>query len=339
MTALPPATTGVDVALLVFSGLNHDEQDEALGRMQHARALRDAAGESQKARCLRSLQAVAERLGGVPGVEDYKRVSRDLISEGEDVETFARLYKHFENNWARAREVLELADTTTEKRIDAFFRNRRVAKVWRFSEPALREAVTQASERYGRPPSVAEFESWREHQMELAQARGEYGFHLPSSSPFRRRYGTWEKALLHFGYTPAEVELRLDNRGEFKPFDPDANLPADLPVCELAHLHVAGLPLENEQVKRLRAAWAELPRRSRYILTSRLGLGVKPLTLKETGQPLGSSDSHISRLHLVTLAALAANAAGDRRDRPEPETLHEPVVETLRALARIPPAT
>jgi hypothetical protein len=37
------ATTGVDVALVVFSALSREEQDEAYERMGHARALRDAA--------------------------------------------------------------------------------------------------------------------------------------------------------------------------------------------------------------------------------------------------------------------------------------------------------
>ncbi len=288
------------------------------------------------ARCVRSLRRVAEHVGHAPAVDEYKQASTELRAAGEDVETFARLYKHFEHNWSRVREALELADTTTARRIDARFRDRKVGKVWRFTEDQLRDAVTAASTNYGRPPTVAEFEWWREQQLELAKARGDDALQLPSSSPFRRRFQTWEKALLHFGYTPEEIELRLDARVEFQSFDADAGLPDGLPIAELAPLHAVGLPLSDEQIARVREAWLSLPRRSRYVLTVRLGLGTEARTLASAAKPLGLHLSRIRQLHVLALDSLAQAAAGDERGRPDPTTLSEGVEATLRALAHLP---
>jgi hypothetical protein len=57
---------------------------------------------------------------------------------------------------------------------------------------------------------VAEFEWWRDRELELARAEGNAALHLPSPSPYRRRWGSWEAALLHFGYTPDQVAERLE---------------------------------------------------------------------------------------------------------------------------------
>ncbi len=93
-----------------------------------------------------------------------------------------------------------------------------VGKVCRYSEdwPRAREALTHALRdtlavcvtHYRRPPLVSEFEWWRDHQLELARAQGNDTLHLPSPTPFRRRWGTWEEALLHCGYTPDQVAER-----------------------------------------------------------------------------------------------------------------------------------
>lgn len=285
-------------------------------------------------RCIRSLQQVTERVGHAPSVDEYKQSSAQMRASGEDVETFARLYKHFDGNWSRVREALELSGTTTARRIDARFRYRKVGKVWRFTEGSLRAALTDVTAHYGRPPTVAEFEWWREHQLELAKARGDDALQLPSSSPYRRRYKTWEAALLHFGYTPAEVEQRLDARTEFKSFDADAHLPEGLPIAELAPVHAGGLSLTDEQLQRVRAAYEALPRRSRYVLTARLGLGIEPLTLTLTAKPLGLQRSRIHQLQGLALDSLGQAAAGEGRDRPDLASLRHGVEEALRALAR-----
>jgi hypothetical protein len=62
----------------------------------------------------------------------------------------------------------------------------------------------------GRPPRVAEFEWWRERELQLAKARGDDGLHLPSPSPYRKRWKTWDAALLALGYSPEWIAERLD---------------------------------------------------------------------------------------------------------------------------------
>jgi len=81
--------------------------------------------------------------------------------------------------------------------------------------------------------------------------------------------------------------------------------------------------------------WGRLARRSRYVLTVRLGLGgVEPTSLRVAAEPLAL---HLDRIRLVQLDALGALsrvAAGGRRGKPTPAQLREPVQETLRALAQ-----
>jgi len=140
---------------------------------------------------------------------------------------------------------------------------------------------------------------------------------------------------LHFGYTPEEVELRLDGCVEFKNFDADAGLPDGLPMASLARLHVVGPPLSNKQVARVREAWQALARRSRFVLTVRLGLASQ--TLAQTAKPLGLHLSRVRQLQVLALDSLAQAAAGDERGRPNPMELLDAVEATLRALAK-PPA-
>lgn len=108
------------------------------------------------------------------------------------------------------KEALALSETTTERRIEARFRYRRVGKVWRYNEKMLGETLARCVEHYGRPPLVAEFEWWRDRELELARAEGNDALHLPSPHPYRRRWGSCEAALLHFGYTPDQVAERLE---------------------------------------------------------------------------------------------------------------------------------
>jgi hypothetical protein len=73
------------------------------------------------------------------------------------VETFARVSKHF-GSWPRAKEVVDLATTTTARSIEARFRDRKLGRVWRFTEERLKTALQECYEHYGDVPSVAEFE-------------------------------------------------------------------------------------------------------------------------------------------------------------------------------------
>jgi hypothetical protein len=202
-----PPTSAVDALTVVFAALPPDEQEEALDRLHELRLDAQAPDESQTGRMIRSIRRVAEVLDYPPSVDEYKTVSRELIESGEDIETFSRLYSHF-RSWPRAHEALLLSETNSTKLIDARFRKRRVGKVWRYTEQALGDTLAACVDYYRRPPLVSEFEWWRDHQLELAAAQGNDNLHLPSPTPYRKRWGTWEKALLHFGYTPEQTAQR-----------------------------------------------------------------------------------------------------------------------------------
>src|SRR5215211_3802844 len=96
-------------------------------------------------------------------------------------------------------------------RIEERFRKRRLGKVWRYSDRTLKETLIQAVEEIGHVPQVAEFDWWRQRQLELASARGDE-LYLPSATPYRRRWRTWAGALRHFGYSEAEIQGRLEPR-------------------------------------------------------------------------------------------------------------------------------
>lgn len=205
------STSAVDTLVIVFVALDNAEQREALERISEQRALRESGGESATARHIRSLRLVADYLGHVPSVDEYKQARRELSEAGHEVESFNRMLRHF-GSWRRAKEALGMAETSSAQRIDARYRHRRVGKVWRFTEATLRDAMAQAVEYYGRPPLVSEYDWWRDRALELALAEGNDALHIPSATPYRRRWGTWEAALLHFGYTSDQLAERLEQQ-------------------------------------------------------------------------------------------------------------------------------
>lgn len=338
-------TNATDIVLAAYNALSEEERDEAFERIRERRVLAAAGEEPDAARFVRSLRRVAEYVGH-PDETDlsvgvYKQASAELIAAGEDIETFGRIYGHY-GSWPRAREALELSETNTVRRIEARFRYRKVGKVWRYSEPMMRDALVRCIAHCAtlekrdtpRGVSVAEFEHWRDRELELAQARGDDDFHLPSSSPYRRRWKSWEASLLHFGYTPEQVAARLERGGSLAVRGEPA-IPEGLPVATLAAAGDASrdLPLTPGQVARVRGAYEALPARSRHVLTARLGLGVPEIGVRSVTDLLGLHATRIRQLQLSAIDSLADAAAGDGRARPVPESLRERVVATLRLLA------
>ncbi len=281
---------------------------------------------------LRSLRRVAEELGFAPGVDDYREVSAALRAAGEDVASFNTLYRYFDRSWPRVREALDLSETNSARKLEWRFNNRKTGKTWRYTHDTLRDVLRQAAEHWGRPPSVAEFEWWRERQLALGRSTGSEHFHLPSSTPYRRRWGTWEAALLHFGYTPEEVAERLEQTP--RAFFPDAGLPDGLPVADVPGRYPEAIPLSRAEYQLLRRAWDDLPRRSRYVLTVRLGLGLPAITLRESAAPLRC---HLSSVHNIQNAAInaLAEAVGFKKGRDLTEVVLA-VRETLERSARLP---
>ena len=329
------STSGPDIVVAAYLALGEEEQEQAFERLHRLRVEKQAGSDSEAARFIRAMQRVAEELGHVPTIDEYKATQARLAADGEPVESFARLYKYFSNSWPRATEALQLSEVTTTERIEARFRERRIGKVWRYTEELLRETLMQAAEHWGRPPSTQEFMWWRARELERGAASGDGPAFLPSTNPYRQRFGTWEAALLHFGFTPEQAALRLE--GKIQPHNKNADpyMPEGLPVAELRAPNGENLPLADEQLQRMLGEWNRLARRSRYVLTVRLGLGdVEPITLREAGEPLGLSLQSIRRIQLDAIGALARAAAGGRRKKPTPTQLREPVQRTLRALAK-----
>jgi len=86
-------------------------------------------------------------------------------------------------------------------------RRSRLAKVDRYTEATLRDTLERCTRDLGRPPLVEEFDEWRLRELKRTRA---HTVLLPSNSPYRRRWGTWERALLHFGFTPEAINERLE---------------------------------------------------------------------------------------------------------------------------------
>jgi hypothetical protein len=202
------STTAPQLLAIAYAALDASEQEDAYALIAKARLKRIAGEDSDTSRLIRSMQRVMERIGHPPTVDEYRSAQIELEAAGEDIAALSQFIRHF-GSWARAKEALALAEVTTPRRIQARFDSRRVDKIWRYSDETLRETVARCAEHYGRVPMVSEFAWWRDRELELARAAGEK-IHLPSASPYRRRWGTWEAALMSFGYSDAAVAQRLE---------------------------------------------------------------------------------------------------------------------------------
>src|SRR5205823_2455485 len=92
-------------------------------------------------------------------------------------------------------------------------------------------------------------------------------------------------------------------RGDALNTKADPYLPEGLPVAEVAAEVPADLALDTDQIERLRGAYEALPRRSRYVLTVRLGLGRPEQTLRGAAQPLALHLDRIRQIQLTTRPA------------------------------------
>lgn len=202
------ATTATDLLVVAFSALAPDEQEEAFAKLADVRLQRLAGEEDETAVYLRSLKRAQEVVGDALSPASYRQARLDLRANGEDVAELNAVIRHF-GSWRQAKEALELADVTTPRKIEARFRSRLVGKVHRYREETLRETLERCAADLGHVPLIIEFEHWRQREVELAKAQGKELF-LPSDSPYRRRWGSWEEALLHFGFTPEAIAERLE---------------------------------------------------------------------------------------------------------------------------------
>ncbi len=72
-----------------------------------------------------------------------------------------------------------------------------------------------------------------------------------------------------------------------------------------------------DEARRVRECHRSVPRRTRYVLTVRLGLGVERHTLRQAAEPMALHLSRIQQLQLYALDALLhAASAGRKAKRP-----------------------
>jgi hypothetical protein len=200
----------VDLLLVAYERLTVEEQEEAFGRLAEIRLQRIAGHESEFARYLRSMRRAAEHAGRVDlSVDEYRAAYAELKgTQGAEVIEINKVIAFF-GRWTTAKEALDLSSTTTPLKIEARFRSRSVGKVHRYRDDVLEEVLLRCAAEIGHPPLVVEFENWRYRELELAKARGEELW-LPSASPYRRKWRTWEGALAHFGFSADEIASRLE---------------------------------------------------------------------------------------------------------------------------------
>lgn len=201
-------TSGIDLLLVAYLSLRPRERDLVAERVHEEQLSRLAAEESTAASYIRSLRRVREEVGRAPSVDQYRQTRRTLLDRGEEVHEINLLIRHF-GSWRAAKEAFVLSQDETVAKVEARFRARLIGKAHRYREETLRETLADCADDLSHVPLVAEYKAWREREMELGAASGREKF-LPSDSPYRRRYGSWEAALMHFGFTPEAVAARLE---------------------------------------------------------------------------------------------------------------------------------
>lgn len=206
-------TSAVDALLVAARSLDAEERDDLLVALR-AIVEREQAGElGEAARLLEGLRLAAEYAGQPPSPEGYDRTRRELHEQGIELPPRSQIIRRFDT-WRGAKEALGLylspSKLTTPRRIEARFASRRLGKVWRYTDEMLAETMQRAVEHWGRPPRVAEFNHWRERELELARTRGDEHLHLPSPHPYRKRWDNWNAALLALGYAPEWIAERFD---------------------------------------------------------------------------------------------------------------------------------
>ena len=198
-------TASADLLAILFQALQPNEQDAVFARLKELRLLRLAGEGTEMERFIHALRRVQEEVDGEISVGDYRAVQPRLVAAGEKIPPIGQVIKHF-GSWKRAKDALLMSEDETASMIDARFRLRRVGKVHRYREETLRETLKRCADYLGHVPLVVEFGLWRDRELELAKSQGQ-DISLPSSGPYRSRYGTWARALLHFGFSQEEIDL------------------------------------------------------------------------------------------------------------------------------------
>jgi hypothetical protein len=165
----------------------------------------------QTAELRESLARCVAELGRVPLVAEYEAwrtkqlalaQTRGELARVPGVESFRRRH----GGWEKALVACGYSTEEIYVRLEAPDRRPRLAKVWRYSDETLGEVLRECARDLGHPPLVEEFQAWRLARLKRTRARA---VGLPTDSPYRRRFGTWEGALRRFGFSDEEIAGRL----------------------------------------------------------------------------------------------------------------------------------
>lgn len=165
-----------------------------------------------------ALHDCARELGRTPLSEEYRKWRQkeiDLASARGDeawLPSYNAYYRRF-SSWEAAlvhygfdleQYYRQLERRPTDGKVE-------VGKVDRYTDETLEAVFRRAAARIGHIPMAWEFEEWRRPFLKKSRAKS---ISLPSSSPYRRRFGSWDKALLHYGYTEEEISARRQETRE-----------------------------------------------------------------------------------------------------------------------------
>jgi len=201
-------TSAVDILCVAFAALPEATQDEALVRLRDIQLTRLAAAEDETAVFLRGLRRVAELNGGELSPDLYKRTRASLLVDGDELPPLSAVIGHY-TTWAMAKEAAGLSELTTADVITMRFRRRMRGLNPHYAVDELEVALARCAGEVGRAPLVSEYDAWRRKELSLAATRGEHG-RVPGPEAFRRRFGSWGKALLACGHSVDDLYLRLE---------------------------------------------------------------------------------------------------------------------------------
>jgi hypothetical protein len=111
----------------------------------------------------------------------------------------------------------------------------------------------------------------------------------------------------------------------------EARLPEGLPVAALGEAAAGCPPLSADEAEEVREAYEAFPRRTRHVLTVRLGLGgERKRILREVGDALGLHLSRVQQLQVYATDLLVEAVGEPKHAR---AGLRADVIEGLRLMA------
>jgi hypothetical protein len=155
-----------------------------------------------------ALRDCAREIGRAPLVSEYEVWRRKklslLMARGEHprvpgADSFRRRFA----GWEQSLRAHGFTIDDLYLRLQGGDRSEQRGKVWRYTDESLATSLKACARALGRAPLVEEYGRWRQRAMRDGRRD------IATDSPFRRRFGSWEGALKHFGFSDAEIAARL----------------------------------------------------------------------------------------------------------------------------------